>query len=169
MLFEAKDDKKEGFVRVEIPEKDEDLTVFLTRNPATGSWRVRPTAHVMRNGLEAFPLNSVRVINFCRLPIKISTNDKVFELASQGTRVVPLEPSEQGILRYKVAVNSEGNLFIVADTATTYPMSGRINLVAYESDGKDKRQPVRVLNYFELPYRPPSKDDKHPAGNAVTP
>jgi hypothetical protein len=158
VLFESKEEKKESFLRVAVPAANDDLTVFLVRNNATGSWRQKPVARVFRNGLDAFPLNSLRVLNFSRLQIKVNALQKAFSVDSKESRVIPLPPSEQGILPYKIAVEVEGKLFMVADTAITYPMNGRINLVAYESDGNDKRQPVRVLNYFELPYRAPAKE-----------
>lgn len=158
VLFDSKNDKKESFLRVEVPAVNEDLTVFLVRNSATRSWRQKPVAKVLRNGLEAFPLNSLRVINFSRLQIKVNAHQKAFAVEPKETRLVPLPPAEQGILPYKVAVEVDGKLFMVTDSAITYPMNGRINLVAYEADGKNKDQPIRVMNYFELPYRAPAKE-----------
>jgi len=107
------------------------------------------------------------VMNFTRLPIRVEAMGKVFDLQSQATQLVQLPHAEQGILTYRAAALVNEQIVPLVDTATTYPADTRVNLVAYEADGKDKRQPVKVMLYTELPYKDPAKDkdkkDKDPA------
>lgn len=170
-LFEKKgaDAPPQSFIKVALPPVNEDLTIFVVRNPSTKSWRSTPIPRVYRNGLAAFPLNSARLINFSRLPIRAEVMGKVIDVAPMGTSIVPLPKSEQGTMPYKAAAMSNNQVLPLANTAMSYTPDSRINLVAYESDGTEKRQPVKFMTYFELPYKEPPPSDKDGKGGETTP
>jgi len=175
-LFGTKDGTGPAFATVPIPPNPEDLTIFFVRNGTTKSWRLQSLFEVYENGLKAFPKDSVRIMNFARVPVRVQTMEgQWFEVPafSQGnhtnTRLVPLPHSEQGIFSYRAAVLGKEGPIPIADTATTYPVDARINLVIYEADGRDKHQPVKVAVYFELPFKDPEPASNKSTASTATP
>lgn len=160
-FYEGKNDEMESFINVPIPNVAEDLSIFLLRSHATKSWRKKPSSFVFKNGLLSFPKNSVRVINFSRLPAKVLVGKKLINLKARGSRTVSLAPAEQGILPFKIGVMVRDKTSMIAETALTYSKNARLNIVIYEADGHDKRKPVKYMTYFELPYQAPVKPKKN--------
>jgi len=158
-LFATPKAGAEPFIKVAIPATKEDTTVFMVRNPETKSWRKAPLVKVYENGLKSFPKNSLRILNFSKVPITFqamkgeATDVPASTPAADVPHLVPLPPAEQGILQYKITTRGEGAPVVIAETATTYPADARINLVAYDVDGDDKTKPVKIVVYFELPYK----------------
>ncbi|MEO5916321.1 MAG: hypothetical protein ABIS50_18935 [Luteolibacter sp.] len=154
-------DEKGLYASLPIPELHADMTIMLTRNTSKKSWETDPKARFFDNSLTSFPQDSARYVNLSSVPIRVvNGKDPVFEIAPGGFRVVPLQRSEQGILAYRIAAAVDAKIFPIADTATTYTPDTRINLVAYNADGENKTQPVKVIRFFERPPQVAEKKEK---------
>ncbi|MES2922009.1 MAG: hypothetical protein V4819_10695 [Verrucomicrobiota bacterium] len=160
-LYRAKaEDAKNLYASLPIPQLNADMTIMLTRNASKKSWETEPKARFFDNSLTSFPLDSARFVNLSTVSIRVVVgSEPVFEILPGAARVVRLQRSEQGILSYRIAAALDGKIFPLADTATTYTPDTRINLVAYNADGEDRSQPVKIIRYFERPPQIVAKKD----------
>jgi hypothetical protein len=158
LLREDEEGGRSEFASLTIPPLRNDLTIFLMRNRRSNSWAEAPDARFFDNGLEAFPNDSVRLINLSTVPIRAQVNDgRVRQINAGQSAVVRIPRSDQGVLSYRVAAVVEDEVFPLIDTATTTMPDTRFNLITYNSDGSDARMPVNITQYFERPQQADSE------------
>lgn len=146
------------YVSFPIPKLNVDMTILLTRDRRKDSWESGPIAKFLDNSLQSFPNDSVRYINLSAVPVRIvSGTEKIFELKPGEVKIINLPRSIQGVLSYKIAASVDGRIFPLSDSATTYTPDSRINLIAYNADGVDRAQLVKIARFFERPPEPPAK------------
>lgn len=158
-----KGEQYDHYVKVKLPEVKEDVTVFLLRNQPSRDWQKEPSTVVFRNGVESFPLGSVRVINFSSVALQVTVGETKGTIAPKSMKVIPTPGSQGGnvFFPYQVSAKLNGADRILANTAASYDQKSRMNLVMYDRDGKSEiklegdDQPVKVVKYFELPYTAP--------------
>lgn len=146
---DAEDPQKEAFVQIPLPKEKVDLTVFLLRNPATRNWRVKPLAVPFKNDLVSFPLNSTRIINFSSVPIRVQTGKTVFDLGVRESRILPYPTMSKGILEYKIGARIKERALLIADAAKSYYPGTRMNLIAYDADGTQRKHPIDHVAFVE--------------------
>lgn len=140
------------FANIALPELRNDLTILLLRDRKTKSWATPPMVHYFDNGIEAFPNNSVRLVNLSTVPIRAQVNnDRVIQLNVGRSTIVPIPARDQGILSYRIAAVVDDKIHPLIDTATTTMPDNRFNLITYNSDGSDAQMPINIASYFERP------------------
>jgi len=170
-ILTKKDDKYSTYLSVTLPDSPEDVTVFMLRHTPSNDWRETPRAVILKNGIESFPLGSVRVVNFSSVPLQATVGETVLTVPSKSFKIFP-NPGKQGdsiFFQYEITGTIGGADRQLANTAVSYDKNSRMNLVAYDRDGKSEikiegdNQPVKVVKYFELPVQPAPA----PAGSAA--
>jgi len=130
-----------------------DLTVFLVRSPGSGSWRTPPKSFVFKNDTLSFPPGSVRFINLSSNPVKALISGKVFGLAATADnptfKIIPVS-CKQNVLEYQIIGGVKGKAIPLANTATTFYVGSRLNIVVYDGDGKDSAGDMRICTFNEL-------------------
>lgn len=181
-VLAEKDGQYSHYLKVRLPEVKEDVTVFMLRNQQSRDWQKEPATFVFKNGIETFPLGSVRLINFSSAPLQVKIGEVKGIIAPKSQKVIPA-PGMQGgnvFFPYQISVKINGVERSLANTATSYDAKSRMNLVAYDRDGKSEirqegdDQPVKLVKYFELPYSAPAPvapvpNPATPAAVSVTP
>lgn len=158
LLREDAEGGRSEFATLAIPPLRADLTIFLLRNRRSNSWAEAPDARFFDNGFDAFPKDSVRLVNLSTVPIRAQVNDdRVRQINAGQSALVRIPREDQGILTYRIAAVVENEIVPLIDTATTTMPDTRFNLVVYDSDGSDARAPVNIAQYFE---RPPQVDSE---------
>jgi hypothetical protein len=156
LLREEPDSTRSEFASLILPPLRNDLTVLLLRDRRTKSWATPPEARFFDNGFEAFPNDSVRLINLSTVPIRAQVNDgSVRQIKAGQSVIIRIPRADQGILSYRIAALVENEVFPLIDTATTTMPDTRFNLITYNSDNAEIRTPVNIAQYFE---RPPQAD-----------
>jgi hypothetical protein len=152
LLRENGSGERDEFANIALPDLRNDLTIFLLRNRTTKSWASSPSVHYFDNGLEAFPNDSVRLVNLSTVPIRAQINDaRVFPLEVGRSTIVRIPRQDQGILSYRIAALVDEKVHPLIDTATTTMPETRFNLIIYNSDGDGAQRPVNIASYFERP------------------
>lgn len=149
--------EREEFADIALPDLRNDLTIFLLRNRKTKSWANSPAVHYFDNGLEAFPNDSVRIVNLSTVTIRAQVNDaRVFQIEAGRSSIVRIPRRDQGVLSYRIAAVVDDKIHPLIDTATTTMPETRFNLITYNSDGTDAKMPVNIASYFERPIVQPA-------------
>lgn len=153
VLFrEANGGDRSEFASLTLPELKGDLAVFLTRNRKNKSWESEPEIHYFDNSLEAFPKDSVRLINLSAVIARAQINDgRVFQIDAGRSAVVRIPRKDQGVLTYRIAGVAGDKVHPLIDTANTTMPDTRLNIIVYNCDSADARMVVDVASYFERP------------------
>lgn len=162
-LLAEKDGKYTSYAKVQLPEGKEDVTIFMLRNQQSQDWQKEPYVMVFKNGIETFPLGSVRLINFSSVPLAVTIGDAKNIISPKSVKIFPNPgtKSESVLFAYQISARINGAVQSLANTAISYDKKSRINFLVYDRDGKSEvklegdDQPVKVVKYFELPYTSP--------------
>lgn len=158
--------RKDPYVSIPLPKEQRQLTVFLLRNPATKDWRQKPLAFPLNDDLNSFPRNATRVANLSSVPVRVMLGATIFDLMPHANRVVPYPTqAANGVLDYKIGVTIKGQNMMISNFSKSYYAGSRMNLVIYDTDGKQRKKPLESVILMGQPEEAPAQSgDAAPNG-----
>lgn len=143
---------KDCYLNVPLPDAKVDLTVFLVRNPGSKSWRTTPKSYAFMSDLVTFPPDCVRVINFSSFPVRAKVAGAVLDLGPAGgdsSVKIAKVACKDHVLTYQIGAVIKGQPVVLANTATSFYDSSRLNMAVYAGDGKGSDGQLQLCTFQE--------------------